>query len=166
MENRTSKVHNYLVFDWNDLKYFLAVARNGSTLAAAKVLGTSQSTVHRRLRELERRVGRSLIKRHPTGYRLTELGNLMVVYAERVEEAVVTFERNLIASDQGLVGIIRVTCPEAFGYRLMRSNVVDKFTTRFPGLRVEFVMSDKLLDLAKGEADIAIRGGRPPMVGL
>jgi transposase-like protein len=46
----------------------LAVARNGSTLAAAKALGTSQSTVHRWLQELEKRLGRSLIKRHPTGY--------------------------------------------------------------------------------------------------
>jgi hypothetical protein len=63
--------------DRNDLKHFLAVARNGSTLAAAKALGTSQSTVHRRLQELEKRLGRSLIKRHPTGYRLTELGGAL-----------------------------------------------------------------------------------------
>jgi DNA-binding transcriptional LysR family regulator len=158
MENRPSKVHNYSVFDWNDLKYFLAVARNGSTLAAARALGTSQSTVHRRLQELERRLGCPLIKRHPTGYRLTELGSLMVTHAERVEEAVVSFERNLTASDQNLFGTVRLTCPEAFGYRLMRSSVLDKFTGRFPSLRVEFVMSDQVLDLAKGEADIAIRG--------
>src|SRR4051794_20179211 len=51
------KVHNGCMFDWNDLKYFLAVARHGSTIAAGKALGTSQSTVHRRLEELERRIG-------------------------------------------------------------------------------------------------------------
>jgi DNA-binding transcriptional LysR family regulator len=145
------------MFDWNDLKYFIAVARNGSTLAAAKVLGSSQSTVHRRLNELEKRLGRSLIKRHPTGYRLTELGSSMLVHAERVEGAITTFERNLAASDQSLTGIVRVTCPEAFGYRLMRSNLLDKFNAQFPALRVEFVMSDKVLNLSKGEADIAIR---------
>jgi DNA-binding transcriptional LysR family regulator len=151
-------VHNYGVFDWNDLKYFLAVARNGSTLAAAKALRTSQSTVHRRLQELERRLGHPLIKRHPTGYRITELGSLMVTHAERVEQAAVSFERNITASDHNLFGTVRLTCPEAFGYRLMRSNVLDKFTARFPSLQVEFVMSDKLLDLSKGEAEIAIRG--------
>ena len=134
------------MFDWNDLKYFLAVARNGSSLAAAKALKTSQSTVHRRLKELERRLGHSLIKRHPTGYRLTELGNAMLVHA-----------RNLAASDQNPTGTVRVTCPEMFGYRLMRSDLLDKLAAQFPGLSVEFVMSDQVLNLSKGEADIAIR---------
>jgi DNA-binding transcriptional LysR family regulator len=157
MENRRANVHNYPMFDWNDLKYFLAVARNGSTLGAAKALKASQSTVHRRLKELEGRLGRSLIKRHPTGYKLTELGNSMLVHAERVEEAITTFERNLSASDQHLTGTVRVTCPEAFGYRLLRSNLLDKFKAQFPGLGVEFVMSDQSLNLARGEADVAIR---------
>jgi DNA-binding transcriptional LysR family regulator len=62
------------MFDWNDLKYFLAVTRHGSTIAAGKALGLSQSTVHRRLTELEGRIGRSLVTRHATGYRLTEFG--------------------------------------------------------------------------------------------
>jgi DNA-binding transcriptional LysR family regulator len=141
------------MFDWNDLKYFLAVARNGSSLAAAKALRTSQSTVHRRLKELERRLGHSLIKRHPTGYRLTELGNAMLVH----EEAVTSFARNLAASDQNPTGTVRVTCPEMFGYRLMRSDLLDKLAAQFPGLSVEFVMSDQVLNLSKGEADIAIR---------
>ena len=62
------------MFDWNDLKYFLAVARHGSTIAAGKALGVSQSTVHRRLSELEGRTARELVVRHPAGYRLTEFG--------------------------------------------------------------------------------------------
>ena len=150
-------MHNYPMFDWNDIKYFLAVARHGSTLAAAKVLRTSQSTVHRRLKGLEGSLGRALIKRHPTGYRLTELGNSMLIRAERIEEAIRSFERNLAASDQNLTGTVRVTCPQAFGYRIMRSDLLDKFAKQFPGLRVEFVMSDQFLNLSKGEADIAIR---------
>jgi DNA-binding transcriptional LysR family regulator len=85
------------------------VARNGGSLAAAKALKTSQSTVHRRLKELERRLGHSLIKRHPTGYRLRELGNAMLVHAERIEEAVTSFARNLAASDQNPTGTVRVT---------------------------------------------------------
>jgi DNA-binding transcriptional LysR family regulator len=157
MENGRAKVHNYSMFDWNDLKYFLAVARHGTTLAAAKALGTSQSTVHRRLKILEGRLGRSLITRHPTGYTLTEIGDSVFRHAERIEEAITSFERNLAAADQDIIGTVRITCPEAFGYRLMRSKLLNKFGARFPGLQVEFVMSDKLLDLCKGEADIAIR---------
>ena len=54
------------MFDWDDLRYFLAVARNGSTVAAAKTLNLSQSTVHRRLAELEKRIGRNVVIRHAT----------------------------------------------------------------------------------------------------
>lgn len=161
MGSGDSKMTNLSNFDWNDLRYFLAVARNGSTLAAAKALRTSQSTVHRRLRELEHRVGHSLVRRHPTGYRLTELGSLVVAHAERVESAALSFERQLAAADEKPTGIVRVTCPESFGSRLMRSPLIEKFNSIYPDLRVELVMNNKLLDLAKGEADIAIRGIPP-----
>jgi DNA-binding transcriptional LysR family regulator len=149
------------MLDWDDLKYFLAVARHGSTLSAAKALSLSQSTVHRRLEELEKRLGRHLVLRSPAGYRLTELGEEMVVYAERVEESVLAFERRLGDARLGLSGSIKLTCPEPVGGRLMRSNLIAEFERQFPGLRIEFVMSDKLLDLAKGQADIAIRGTEP-----
>ena len=144
------------MFDWNDLRHFLAVARYGSTIAAAKALNVNQSTVHRRLDELEKRLGRQLIVRQPTGYKLTELGQDMVTYAEQVEDAVQTFERRLAASGTGLTGSIRLTCPEAVGVRLLHSPFIAKFYERYPDSRVDFVISDKLLDLAKGEADIAI----------
>ncbi|HET8972536.1 MAG TPA: LysR family transcriptional regulator [Pseudolabrys sp.] len=87
------------MFDWNDLKYFLAVARHGSTVAAAKAVNVNRSTVHRRLDGLERTLGRQLISRQPTGYKLTELGQDMVAYAERVEKTAQSFEQRLSASD-------------------------------------------------------------------
>jgi DNA-binding transcriptional LysR family regulator len=149
------------MFDWNDLKHFLAVARHGSTLAAAKALGLSQSTVHRRLDELEKRLDRQLVTRHPSGYKLTEMGRDMVAYAARVEEAALDFERHLAASDLGLAGTVRITCPVAVGARLMRSSLIAKFNQRYPDLRVEFILNDVLFDLAKGEADIAIRATAP-----
>jgi DNA-binding transcriptional LysR family regulator len=149
------------MFDWNDLRHFLAVARHGSTIGAAKALNVNQSTVHRRLDELEKRLGRQLVVRQPTGYKLTELGQDIVAYAEQVEEAVQAFERRLAASDTDLAGTVRVTCPEVLGLRLMRSQLIKKFNSRYPGLRVEIIVSDKYLDLAKGEADIAIRACAP-----
>jgi DNA-binding transcriptional LysR family regulator len=149
------------MFDWNDLKHFLAVARAGSTLAAAKVLEVNQSTVHRRLQELERRLGHQLVTRHPTGYRLTELGQEMRGYAERVEETIADFQRRLAASGKELGGIVKVTCPEALGPRLIGSGLIEKFNARYPALHVEFVMSDKIVNLAKGDADVAIRARIP-----
>lgn len=148
------------MFDWNDLKYFLAVARAGSTLAAAKSLRVNQSTVHRRLQELEKRLGCELVKRYPTGYRLTELGEHVHAYATRIEEAVANFERSVSASSKEMKGTVKITCPEALGPRLIGARLIEKFNARYPHLRVEFVMSDKILNLGT-DADIAIRARRP-----
>lgn len=152
-------VHNSPMFDWDDLKYFVAVARHGSTLAAARALKVDQSTVQRRLGELERRIGRALVARHPTGYRLTEFGQQMLAHAERVEQAVDDFAQQLEATQREAAGVIRVTCPEPIVYRITQSTLLDRFHARHPGLQVEFVMSDKYLDLMKGEADVALRSG-------
>src|SRR6266404_8879438 len=90
---RAAELHNHGMFDWDDLKYFLAVARHHSTTAAARALGLSQSTVQRRLAEFERRIGRQVVTRHTTGYRLTEFGQQLLPYAERTEAAVGDLER-------------------------------------------------------------------------
>jgi DNA-binding transcriptional LysR family regulator len=145
------------MFDWNDLKYFLAVARHGSTIAAGKALGISQSTVHRRLSELERCIGRPLVTRHTSGYQLTDFGKELQPYAERIELAVGEFERHISDSVRDISGVIRVTCPEPIVQDL--AVVIERFHARYPKLRVEFVMSDRYLDLAKGDADVALRSG-------
>jgi DNA-binding transcriptional LysR family regulator len=156
-----SKVHNCGMFDWNDLKYLLAVARSGSTLSAAKSLHVNQSTVHRRLQELERQLGCELVRRHPTGYRLTELGEYVCAYAARVEADVIAFERAVSAQSNETKGTVKVTCPEALGPRLIGARLIEKFNARYTDVRIEFVMSDRILELGTGEADIAIRAKRP-----
>ena len=83
------------MFEWDDLRHFLAVARHSSTIAAAKSLGLSQSTVHRRLAELEKRIGRPVVIRHPTGYRLTEFGLDAHVLRERFAHYTDTFNIDL-----------------------------------------------------------------------
>ena len=92
---------------------------------------------------------------------MTELGKDIRAYAERVEDAVVAFQRRLAATKTEFTGTVRVTCPEALGSRLMRSGLFDKFRARYPGLRIEYVMSDKVVDLGKGEADVAFRATVP-----
>ena len=149
------------MFDWDDLQYFLAVARHGSTISAAKALNLSQSTVHRRLLELEKRIGRNLVIRHATGYRLTEFGIELKPWAEQVEKAIGSLERFLVAADETPTGSVRVTCSELIGYRLMQSPLLETFHSRYPGLRVELILSDHFLDIGKGEADVAIRAGAP-----
>jgi DNA-binding transcriptional LysR family regulator len=145
------------MFDWNDLKYFLAVARHGSTIAAGKALGLSQSTVHRRLEELERRLGHQLVTRHSSGYRLTEFGERLRPYAEHVEAAVEALQRHASDSARDQSGVIRLTCPEPIVQRM--TPLIERFHVRHPKLRIEFVMSDRYLDLLKGEADVALRSG-------
>jgi DNA-binding transcriptional LysR family regulator len=149
------------MFDWNDLRHFLAVARQGSTIAAAKSLRLSQSTVHRRLAELEKRIGRHLVVRHATGYRLTELGAELRPLVEQVEKAIGAIERYLVVADATPTGAVRVTCSESIGYRLVQSQLLEAFHDRHPGMRVELLMSDHFLDIGKGEADVAIRAGIP-----
>jgi DNA-binding transcriptional LysR family regulator len=145
------------MFDWNDLTYFLAVARHGSTIAAGKALGLSQSTVHRRLSELERRLGHKLVTRHTTGYRLTAFGEALLPHAEHVEAAIKELVRHVGDAVHDAAGIIRVTCPEPIVYRM--TALIDRFHAEHPKLRVEFVTSDRYLDLSKGEADVAFRSG-------
>jgi DNA-binding transcriptional LysR family regulator len=152
-------MHSRRIFDWNDLRYFLAVAREGSTLAAAKLLCVNQSTVHRRLVELEQRLGCQLVERHPTGYRLTEFGKELQPYVDKVEEAANALQRHVATFDEGMRGTIRLTCSTAVAYRLMKSKLLDAFRARHPGIKVELLMTERVLDLSKGEADIAIRGG-------
>ncbi len=146
-------------FDWDDLKHLLAVARHGSTLAAGRALGVDQSTVQRRLAELERRIGQALVQRLPSGYRLTEFGQALLPHAQRVEQAVTAFEQQVATAAAAVAGVIRVTCPEPIVLRITRSGLLDRFRARHPALEVHFVMSDKYVDLTKGEADVALRSG-------
>lgn len=151
--------HSLNGFDWDDLKHLLAVARHGSTLAAGRALGVDQSTVQRRLVELERRIGQSLVQRQPSGYRLTEFGQEMLPFAEAVERAAQAFERQLRALGTETAGVIRLTCPEPIVNRIMQTGLLDRFHARHPALRVQFVMSDKYVDLIGGDADVALRSG-------
>ena len=147
------------MFDWNDLKYLLAVARHHSTAAASRALGVNQSTVQRRLVELERCMGQALVQRQPSGYRLTAFGEQLLPLAQQVEQAVVALNQHVETFQRYVTGVVRVTCPEPLVYRISNSTLLDRFRARYPGLQVEFVTSDKYLDFAKGEVDIALRSG-------
>lgn len=147
------------MFDWGDLRYLLAVAQHGSTLAAGRALKVDQSTVQRRLAELERCLGQQLVRREAGGYRLTEFGQALLPHAQRVADAVAALQQQVESERRAAVGVVRVTCPEPIVARLGASGLIERFHARYPGLRVEFVMSDRYVDLAQGEADVALRSG-------
>jgi DNA-binding transcriptional LysR family regulator len=97
-------------------------------------------------------------ERHLGGYRHTKLGEELLPYAERVEEAVAAIGRCVsVSSNNNFAGTVRVTCSSTVSQRLKRTSLLEMFEMRFPGLRVELVITDRVLDLSKGEADIAIR---------
>lgn len=147
------------MFDWNDLRYFLAVAQHNSTTAAGRALNVDQSTVQRRIAEFERRIGQPLVKRHPTGYRLTEFGEQLVPHARRVEQAMLALQQHVGDAQREISGVVRMTCPEPLVYRITASTLLERFHARYSGVKVEFVMSDRYLDLTKGDADVALRSG-------
>ena len=145
--------------DWNDLRYLLAVAAHGGTLAAGRALGVDASTVQRRLAELERRVGAPLVQRQTGGYRLTDFAQALLPAAKVVEQAVHAFEQQVERARRDAARVLRVTCPQPLVHRITHARLLDEFHARHPDVRVEFVMSDRYVDLAKGEADVALRSG-------
>jgi DNA-binding transcriptional LysR family regulator len=129
--------------------------------SAAKALGVNQSTVQRRIADLEECVGKRLVERHLSSYRLTALGEELLSAAVDVESAVAAFERRLAVSDKGLKGTVRLTCGSSLAACLRQTPLIDAFHARYPGLRVQLAISERFVDLTKGEADIAIRLGEP-----
>lgn len=154
-----ARVRGTSTFNWNDLRHFLAIAREGSIGTAAKALGVNQSTAQRRLQALEKALGCKLAERHSTGYRLTIQGQVLLDSIVDVESAVDTVQRRVASLDTTDVGPIRVTCLVTVGQRIVQSGLLDAFHARYPGMIVELLMEQRMFDLSKGEADIAIRGG-------
>lgn len=145
------------MLDWNDLRHLLAVAQHGSTVAAARSLGVNQSTVQRRLAALDCAFGQPLTVRTPAGYALTAFGASLLPHARRVEDAMRELTHCAADAANSGRGLIRVTCPEPIVQRLMP--LIERFQATHPQLQVEFVTSDRYLDLNRGDADIAFRSG-------
>lgn len=144
------------MFDWNDLKAFLAVARGGSTLAASKALGVNQTTVARRIEALEQALGFKLFERGQTGSRLTEAGEALIGDAELVERAAIRFANQAAGQMRGASGALRLTTNELVA-NTMVIPALGEFRRLQPDILIDLVITDRSLDLENGEADLAIR---------
>ncbi len=149
------------MYDWDDLRFFLAVARSGSTLAAAKTLRVSQATVSRRITLFEEKLAVELFSRTPAGYALTARGEALVPAAEAVEAAAGHFGEAVGAEARKLSGLVRLTTVESAANSWVIPAVA-RLQQDHPEIQVEILTTDTNLDLARGEADIAIRFGPRP----
>jgi len=141
--------------DWNDFRYFLAVAQVGTFAGAARELGVEHTTVARRLTALETALGTRLIIRGPDGLTLTTAGRDVVPLAEEIAARVQAIERRASGEDSRVEGTVRVSVSEALSGYLVRKSA--PLRDRHPGLRVEMLVGNHASDLLRGEADLAIR---------
>lgn len=151
------------MLDWNDLRYFLAVADHGSTLAAGRALRVSQTTVARRIAALEEALGQSLFEKRQAGYALTPDGAALLDRARQVEAAADDFTEASAALARDSSGTVRITTQEIFANTLLAPMLRD-LHERHPEIVIELDTQQELLDLGDGQADIAIRstGQKPP----
>ena len=147
--------------DWNDLKFFLEVTRTGTTLGASKTLRVSQSTVARRIAALEEALGVQLFEKLQSGYMLTEVGAELRPTAEEVEASINQLNAKAGASCRELSGIVKLATNETFASYFLVS-ALREFHEAYPNVRLEIVTGDRIHDLTKGEADVAVRAGNPP----
>ncbi|MDP3740391.1 MAG: LysR family transcriptional regulator [Hyphomonadaceae bacterium] len=147
--------------EWDDLRYVLAVARAGSALRAARDLGVNQTTVIRRLDALEEKLGVPLFDRQRSGNTLTAAGRTVAEAAERMEQEARGLESALAAQQRSLSGLVRLTTSEVLATRFIAPCLRD-FRREHPNVSVELLVSDERLDIARGDADVALRGGSRP----
>jgi len=152
-------------WQWDDVRYFLAVARAGSLSGAARVLGVGHVTVGRRITVLEKRLGATLLHRTPDGFAVTPAGDAILRQCIAMENAALDLERVAAGRDSLAAGSIRLTATEALARQVIAPAVAE-LRKSHPDLRIDLVVGVRSLDIARREADLAVRVGRPSGSGL
>jgi DNA-binding transcriptional LysR family regulator len=147
------------MLDWDDLRYFLAVARAGSLSAAARALAVAQPTVGRRISAFERRLGARLFVATPAGQTLSATGRRTLQHAEQMEQDALAAERILTGRDAGLSGPVCITASEWLIQSVL-GPLLAPLAARYPELQLELLAEARHLSLSRREADIAIRPSR------
>ncbi|HEU4731120.1 MAG TPA: LysR family transcriptional regulator [Kofleriaceae bacterium] len=145
--------------NWDDYRFFLAVARRRTLSAAARELAVTQPTVGRRIAALERRLGAKLYVRRPDGFVLSDAGGHLLEHAERIEREVLAAEVRVFGRDAGLRGVVRMTASEWMCTSVL-SPLLGDLVVRHPQLEIELLADPRHLNLARREADLALRPRR------
>lgn len=145
--------------DWNDYLLILALHRAKTLRGASVMLGTTHTTVARRLELLHKRRHGVVFEKYSSGYRPTALGQQLIGVAQRVEQVVVTTDRLDRAKGEALAGPITLSLAEAMAQYLLLEHLAE-FAQLYPDIQLNIDCSTKIVNLDKSEADIAIRGAK------
>ena len=151
--------------DWENLRFFLEMARFGSLSKAAKRLAVDRNTVARRMTALEAELGLTLFERGPLGWCRTAAGQELADLASRVEKDVLALALHAGARDRALTGSVRLTTTMHLSSYLLVP-ALGSLRVRHPGLILEIAADQRAFDLTRREADLALRMGRPKDPGL
>jgi DNA-binding transcriptional LysR family regulator len=145
---------------WDDIRFFLAVARAGSLSAAARVLSVGHVTVGRRVALLERRLGVKLLNRTPDGFSISPAGQAILGQCAAMESAALDLERIVAGRDSLTAGTVRLTTTEALAHRVV-APAIATLRKSHPALQVDLMVGVRTLDIARRDADLAVRFARP-----
>lgn len=151
--------------NWDDLRFFLALSREGAIRPAANKLNVSHSTVARRIQLFETQLGIRLFDRTPDGFVLTSSGESILPIAESIEDQAADLERGALGQDDRLEGDIQLTVPNPILHSPIMDDVA-RFAADYPDIDLDIVQSYEFVDMSRREADVAIRfeqiGRSPP----
>lgn len=142
--------------NWNDLRYFLEVVRSGNVNEAGCRLGVNQSTVSRRIANLENALGKALFDRAAKGWVMTPVGEMIVKLAEEMEIQANNIHRKIESDSEEVSGLIKVTASDVCVKRFVFP-VIREFKRDHPDVDFELITAEEVLNLAGREADIAIQ---------
>ncbi len=148
------------MYDWNNLRYFLELSRQGKLLRAGARLHVDHTTVSRRITVLEKQLDVRLFDKSPSGYQLTDAGLRLLPLAEQIETRCNQLYQDIAGKDARLSGTVRVATPEALGSQVIARHVAG-FRQAHPDIEIELVAETRRMSLSKREADIAISFSRP-----
>lgn len=152
-------MQNRAILNWDDARHFLAVAREGQMLGAARRLGVSQAKLSRRIAALEAAFATRLLDRTTRGSTMTDTGQRLFAAAERMEAEILAVLTE-VGGQEGAAGTVRIGAPDGLGGAFLAPRL-GALRAACPGLRVQLVPMPRSFSLSEREADIAIMVGRP-----
>lgn len=141
---------------WDDLRIIRAIGKGGALAPAAAILGINNSTISRRLSKVETALGATLFDRRRSGYVATAKGEELIALAERVELDVVSVARRVSGHGHGPAGDLKITTSDSVLLAVL-TPVIASFSARNPAIKVEVIVGNRFLSLARGESDVALR---------
>lgn len=142
-------------FDWNDLRFFLEVARIGTLSGAARAMGADHATVGRRIDALERALGQVLFHRSLSGYALTPAGDTLLAHAEQMEEVALRSSAAVGQPSAAIGGVVRLTTADGFGNFLLAPQL-ERFTTQHPRVTLQLVPIQQIQAQSQREGDLVV----------